>query len=197
VHQLVFDGVHRVWPACRACCHPDSHEDDITRHLVIRLRQDRTLRDGPIRMHIESQQEHLDMAESEEGAVTGYIDISILFFIGKSRPYLAIECKRLNVIGTDGYRRSLATEYVEAGMLRFVREQYARELPLGGMIGYVMDGDVSFAFSSLRARIQERASDLCSDDTGVREILPPSRFVTVHLRPTRPIELRHYLLSLS
>jgi hypothetical protein len=148
-------------------------------------------------MHIDCQQEHLRLTDAGVAQVGGYLDISILFFIGKSRPYLAVECKRLNVTGTDGYCRSLATEYVEEGMMRFVTEQYASEWPLGGMIGYVMDGDVASAYSSVRGRIEERASDLRCDGLEIREIQPPAKFSTIHSRVAGTIELRHYLLSLA
>ena len=47
----------------------------------------------------------------------------------------------------------LATAYVTQGMIRFITEQYAENLPLGCMLGYVMDGDLAFALSRVEAAI--------------------------------------------
>jgi hypothetical protein len=107
---------------------------------------------------------------------------------------LAIECKRLNVLNKKGERDSLAQEYARKGMMRFINSQYAPALPLGGMIGYVMDGDTTFAFDAVKAKIRADAGLLACDFSRSRDLAPPESFVTAHNRSPVPIELRHILL---
>ena len=51
--------------------------------------------------------------------------------------------KRLNVPRDDG-RRSLAKKCVMDGLSRFTTGQYSENLPVGCMLGYVLDGDVKY-----------------------------------------------------
>ena len=124
----------------------------------------------------------------------GYLDISILFWVGRNNLCLAIECKRLNVRNKKGERDSLAHEYVRKGMMRFVNRQYAPDLPLGGMIGYVMDGDIAFAFAAVKAKIRADAAALSCDLARSRDLVPPQSFLTMHNRSPVEIELRHLFL---
>ena len=65
--------------------------------------------------------------------------------------------KRLNVPRDDG-RRSLAKKYVMDGLSRFTTGQYSENLPVGCMLGYVLDGDVKYVASSVQAKIIEDKS---------------------------------------
>ena len=65
------------------------------------------------------------------------------------------------------------------------------------MIGYVMDNDIEFAYSSLREKLIENAAMLLSDPDPIIAVRPPSTFRTVHRRAPVPIELRHVLVATS
>ena len=110
--------------------------------------------------------------------------------------YLAYECKRLNVTRRDGTYRALAQEYVDEGVMRYVTEQYAEDLPTGCMFGYVMDGDLDFARARIRvAMTGSRAvlglqGDLRAQDPIGRF----QRFATDHVSGGRSIEILHALL---
>ena len=184
--------VETVWPACRVGFHARRTENYITRRLVRRIRRDERIRDSFLQ--VESQRELLDDDPDTDTGPQGYLDISILFWVGRDNLCLAIECKRLNVINKRGERDSLAQEYVRKGMMRFVNGQYAPDLALGGMIGYVMDGDTEFAFSAVRAKIQADATPLSCDLNRSRDLAPPRSFVTAHDRSPVPIDLMHVLL---
>ena len=108
--------------------------------------------------------------------------------------YLAYECKRLNVVREDG-KRSLAREYVMDGLSRFITRQYAENLPVGCMLGYVVDGDLKSAASSVRAKIVECCQDVAlirepRDDVAIGEA---TRFYSRHRRGANggEIEVRH------
>ena len=64
------------------------------------------------------------------------------------------------------------------------------------MVGYVMDGDLSFAYARVKATIEQNRSVLRLQDGPTNE--PPvdamTRFVTTHKRNGNGIELRHALL---
>jgi hypothetical protein len=171
----------------------ESREDPITRDLIVRIRRDRAIRDSPL--WVISQFELLTDVTDRPVVPVGYLDIAIQFLSGSSKLCLAIECKRLNVARKNGRRVSLSGEYVRQGMMRFVSGQYSPDLSLGGMIGYVMDGNVEGAYLAIRKQIEIHASELLCDLSQLRELILPEYFSTEHGRFAVPIELRHLLLS--
>lgn len=84
------------------------------------------------------------------------------------------------------------------GLSRFVTEQYAENFPVGCMLGYVLDGDVPFANSKVRAAIKAKKCDigLTAAPTKDASLGIVKRFSTCHLRPLsgEVIEIRHALL---
>ena len=73
--------------------------------------------------------------------------------------YFCLECKRLNVT-KSGSTRSYATEYVIHGMMRFVTGQYASQVQHGGMLCYVLDGNVAGAIKHVSTVIGRRCEEL-------------------------------------
>lgn len=74
--------------------------------------------------------------------------------------YFSFECKRLRWRFPAGRFDSLANEYVTDGMYRYFNGQYAKDLDKGGMLGYVMDGDVNKAVEDIRKAIEKHKQDL-------------------------------------
>ena len=111
--------------------------------------------------------------------------------------YLAYECKRLNVTH-NRKRESLSMRYVKEGMIRFITEQYADGLPIGCMLGYVIDGDMRFAVGKVHKAIaaNQSALALVQGPVAALPIEKIERFFTTHTRPAskETIELRHALL---
>ena len=188
--QSVLD----VWPQCLRVLPDRPEEDVITFNLVQFLRKDPLVREW---FHSVAFQYHPPGYESNGLAYSkGRIDVAVLLD-PLAEGYLAYECKRLNVVRNDG-RRSLATEYVLDGLARFITGQYAEDLPVGCMLGYVLDGDVAHAASSVRARIVECDQDVAlvmgpRDDVAIGEA---TRFCSRHRRTSNggEIEIRHALL---
>ena len=91
----------------------------------------------------------------------------------------------------NGARQSLATPYVNEGVKRFVTEQYAEGLPVGCMLGYVLDGDMGFAQARVHAAIA-----LTNGPDSASPIACVERFTTDHTRPASGelIHVRHSLL---
>ncbi|WP_024882295.1 hypothetical protein [Methylosinus sp. LW3] len=182
-----------VWPTCLALLPEQPEEDSITINLVALLSQDAVVR--RICYFIVYQHEPFGTHTNGAKYSKGKIDLAVLLDQERER-YVAYECKRLNVIH-GGTRGSLATRYVRDGMMRFLTEQYAEGLPVGCMLGYVMDGDLTFATEQINGAIKANKSAL-----GSIEELPTSqafqgakRFSTLHQRAsTSIIELRHVLL---
>lgn len=135
-------------------------------------------------------------AHTNSGAAISKGQIDIAVFVTREREiYLAYECKRLNVIRPDG-RRALATEYVAQGVMRFITEQYSENLPMGCMLGYVMDGDLKCAYANIKAAIIAEKESLGLQDP--LEINSPvnfiQRFVTRHTINDQSFEMHHALL---
>ena len=86
------------------------------------------------------------------------------------------------------------------GLLKFVVDQYSEHLPVGCMLGYVLDGDVDSAVSKVRATIVESGQDLAlvtvpQDEVAIGEA---TRFSSRHRRRSNggEIEVRHALLPM-
>ena len=183
-----------VWPKCLAMlpCQPD--EDIITINLVDILSKDPQAR--RLFHWLEFQYEPFGYTPDGMAYSKGKIDMVLLLDQERER-YLAYECKRLNVVH-NGKKRSLATPYVTEGLTRFVTEQYAENLPVGCMLGYVMDGDVSVAQAKIHAAIKSRKSDigLAGGPIQDQSIGSVKRFFSRHLRSVsgQEIGIRHALL---
>lgn len=138
----------------------DEREDDITIALCRALKQNRTARN--LMFTIDTQVVELEPAPGED---LGRLDISFRPLVPREDIYFCLESKRLNVV-KDGETRAYASEYVTLGMLRFVTGQYSRAVRHGGMIAYVLDGNVSRAMTNVEANIQRQHSALCMTAPG-------------------------------
>ena len=184
--------VATVWPDSIATLVEQPTEDTITINLVAHLAKDPIVR--RLCHWIEYQFEPFGLSPDGSKFSKGKIDFAVLFDWERER-YLAYECKRLNVVHS-GKRSSLATPYVTEGMMRFLTEQYAEQLPLGCMLGYVLDGDVAFATNKLTVAIAaHKQLGLLNGPTALAAIETVQRFRTQHTRPSgTEIELRHALI---
>lgn len=183
-----------AWPECLAVLPQQPEEDHITINLVARLSKDPIIR--RLCHWVEYQYEPFGHAANGARYSKGRIDIAVLFDRERDR-YLAYECKRLNVrYGSS--RQSLATTYVADGMMRFITEQYAQDLSVGCMLGYVLDGDVRFARARVESAIATNPSvALAGSPTGLAGVIPGvERFGTNHRRANgSDIQLVHSLLA--
>ena len=186
-----------VWPECLRTLPDQPREDDITFNLVVRLRDDRHVRRW---FHFVAFQFHPPGYEPNGLAYSkGRIDVAVLLLDPLAEGYLAYECKRLNHVREDGRRRSLAGEYVTDGLSRFVTEQYSENLPVGCMLGYVLDGDVAYAASSVRKKITacRRKIALIGQPKDEAAVGVATRFSSRHRRQgDGEIEVRHALLPM-
>ncbi len=133
---------------------PDAKEDYMTLALCRALRQNRAVRNLPFQIH--TQQVELDPSPGED---MGRLDIAFNLLVPREEIYFCLEGKRLNVV-KDGIPRSYASEYVRSGMMRFIAGQYSRAVRHGGMIGYVLDQNITRAIANVEANIQARCSAL-------------------------------------
>ena len=145
-----LERVTAVWSECLASLPSEPVEDAITINLVNILSKDRRAR--RLFHWLEFHFEPFGFTPDGMAYSKGEIDMALVLD-GERERYLAYECKRLNVV-RNGKRESLASRYVKEGLMRFVTEQYAESLPVGCMLGYVMDGDVSGAQSGIFAAIR-------------------------------------------
>jgi len=195
VDERLLQRILHVWPTCVALLPDQPEEDTITINLVHLLSIDAAVR--RICHFVIYQHEPFGTHPGGAKFSKGKIDIAVLLDQERER-YLAYECKRLNVI--HGTRASLATRYVNDGMMRFLTEQYAEGLPVGCMLGYVMDGDLAFALTQINGAIaaQKARLGLLAGPASRQSIAGIERFSTSHQRPNKSnIELRHVLLPFS
>ena len=183
-----------VWPKCVAVLPSQPPEDCITINLVNLLSKDPQAR--RLFHWLEFQYEPFGFKLDGTAYSKGKIDMAFIVD-GERERYLAYECKRLNVV-RHGSRSSLATLYVKEGLVRFVTEQYAENLAVGCMLGYVMDGDVEAAETKVHAAIDDHKSRIGLTAGPVQEqsIDDVKRFFSRHLCPAsrQEIEVRHALL---
>ena len=189
-----LERVWAVWDQCVAVLPPDTDEDTITINLVDFLSRDSKAR--RLFHYVEYHYEPFGYTPEGSAYSLGEIDMAVMLDQDRQR-YLAYECKRLNEVRAD-VTRSLATPYVLKGILRFVTEQYADGLPVGCMLGYVMDGNTRAAQSHVAAAMSTHDSQigLVSGPTANQSVCSIIRFSSLHRRTSRRdyIEIRHALL---
>ena len=183
-----------VWPMCLAVLPEKPDEDTITITLVNILSRDARAR--RLFHHLAYQHEPFGYTADGWAYSKGKIDMALLLDQERER-YLAYECKRLNVV-RNGRTSSLATPYVLAGMLRFITEQYAANLPVGCMLGYVLDGNVNAAGTKVRSAINSHSAaiGLVGKPKNGQPVGSVRRLSSLHCRPSNrsDIEIRHALL---
>jgi hypothetical protein len=171
-------------------------EDPITEKLCRYLRQNRDASDLPFRIDI--QLVELDSAFEDD---QGRMDIVFSPMIARENIYFCLECKRLNVV-TNGNLRSYSREYVINGMMRYVTGKYSSAMKHGGMLGYVLNGNVAKAIVNVTGAIQTNyvalgmarpptiaASSIRPKDSRVKE--------TIHTRKhdTNAFQMHHMFVS--
>lgn len=140
--ERLLERICEILPACIAAMPDNPHEDDITVNLINRFHLDAVIR--KLFHHWEYQFEPFGHDHNGVAFSKGKIDFVVCWDQDREK-YLAYEAKRLNVKTAGGGVSSLATAYVTQGVVRFVTEQYSEGLPVGCMLGYVMDGNTSSA----------------------------------------------------
>ena len=188
IDSLVPDILNLViesWDAIRPLSQ-DSREDPTTEELCRLLRLNRNSNNLPFRIDI--QLVDLDPAADED---QGRMDIVFSPLIPDERIYFCLECKRLNVV-KDGKTRSYASEYITHGMLRFICGQYASAVHQGGMLGYVLDGNVAPVIMKIKSLIQSRSEELKVNEL---DIFLPSRICPENLQIKESLHERHHGLG--
>ena len=183
-----------VWPECLSRLQNQPLEDEITTNLVDLLETNPQARQ--MFYWVEYQYEPFGRMSRGKSYSKGQIDIAV--FLDRERErYLAYECKRLNV-KSNGGTKSLATRYVTEGVNRFVTEQYAENLPVGCMLGYVMNGKVSVAQLKIYTAIKDKRNliGLTKGPVEKKPLGNAKRFSSHHIRTGSgtEIEIRHALL---
>jgi hypothetical protein len=130
---------------------PDDHEVPISRRFCEDLRREKDQRRLPFSIWPESTE-----TDPQSGKECGRIDIRFIHGF-RERIYFAFECKRLRI----DRGRPNTHEYVgDDGMMCFITGKYANNLNSGGMIGYIMDGNVSAAINAVENAIAKQAIKL-------------------------------------
>lgn len=168
-------------------------EDEITHDLRHRFGSDPGMR--RLFHFWETQFEPAGLSTSGAYTRDGRIDL-VLFWSQDQTCYLAYEAKRLSVVMPSGFQ-ALSGKYVTEGLLRYVTEKYSEGLPFGGMLGYVLDDDLSAAANRINKVVQSKSSELSLKEGP--EDLPvigtALRFRTQHVRQNgAEIDVAHSLL---
>ena len=162
----------------------DAREDDISKRLYVALvnGKDRNTHAFLIRY----QDVEVDDDLSKE---SGRKDIVFFPSLFDEPIYFCLEAKRLNAL-VSGQRRSLADEYVKEGMQRFVEGKYSRHVRHGGMLGYVLDGDIDRAIANVSncIRLHQAALRMEAPAELLRSRIRPDDPHTRETRHRRPNE---------
>jgi hypothetical protein len=191
----VFDLVLKTWdkldrPAI------DEHEDATTVRLFSAMvrAKDRSVYSFLIRY----QDVEVDFDLDKE---TGRKDIVFFPPFNDEEIYFCLEAKRLNVV-KDGHRRALADEYVKEGMQRFIDRKYSKKVCHGGMLGYVLDGDLNRAMKNVARNISGNYLSLRMQAPGEwadSSMLPSNRNAKEsrhqRIQQTAPILLHHLFVG--
>lgn len=185
----ILDLIVNTWASMPTLA-PDAREDPTTEAFCRRLRISRTAQELPLRIDIQLVELNAE-AEDDQGRM----DIAFSPMVPSEDIYFCLECKRLNAATAHG-TRSYATEYVTHGMLRFIRGQYARNVRIGGMVGYVLDGNVGEAILGISAAMRRREVDLgmTSPATIQRSAVVPGNAEVRETHHTRPANQSRFII---
>jgi hypothetical protein len=156
IESLVPDILHLLvstWDSMPAPV-SDAREDPTTEEFCRCLRKNRAACDLPFQIHTQLVELDPSLGEGQ-----GRMDIVFVPLVPREDVYFCLECKRLNVL-SDERVRPYTSEYITHGMLRFIKRQYAPQMRHGGMLGYVLDGDVEQAVKNVCKLIQSRYEEL-------------------------------------
>lgn len=191
--HLIPDILKLVVDTWRTFAKPKStdHEVPISRRFCEDLRREKDSRRLPFRISPESSE-----TDPISGKEIGRIDIRFTHGY-RDRVYFAFECKRLRINRTTPNTHA----YVSTdGMMCFIDGKYAGNLDSGGMIGYVMDGDVPKAIAAVSKAIANKAMELCLETgTGMTaSSMVPNESVaeTYHKITTRHFTIYHLFLAI-
>ncbi len=175
-------------------------ENDISDRLRDLLDRDPELRFRPVELFREVPIYDRKRARQKQ---LGRTDLIFLYSTGviKPWPYFVIESKRLHVSFPAGWQ-SLVSEYVTGhqGMMCFINGRYASGLASAGMLGYVFDGELEKAKSSVSASIEGNYEKLqcCSlPRLGPSSVLLGNSEVSesTHSLPQGPFTIYHLFLA--
>lgn len=190
VLQLILGGWEQLRPVA-----PDAKEVPVTLRLCATMRNLKALRDSLFAIRPESL-----VLDPETGKELGRIDLE--FTHGDNEDiYFAFECKRLYYQASDGKIRANVSEYTgNGGMMCFITQQYSRGLPHGGMIGYVLNGNVAQTKTAIRKSIEKNRSTLRlkpNTTLGKCALLPRDSHVaeSLHIVGNRDMTIYHVLLA--
>jgi hypothetical protein len=189
--------IKNVWSEVSKLLSSTDKEDSITQRLVDVLRVTGEIKEfGFIDIQFKLREKDL----VGDFSTKGIIDM-VLILDQDHQKYIAYECKRINRIDKNNKRAaSLAGSYVDEGLMRYVNEQYSENLPYGCMIGYVMDGDMSFALQQIFSAINNRKGNLNLITTPTSSAcLKFPRFDTKHkrIRSNSLVDVRHRLYPVT
>lgn len=155
--SLVPDVVELILVAWKAMppIDADAKEDPVSEELCRRLRASRSLLALPLGVHTQFVE-----LESAAEVDQGRIDIVFFPLVPSEEIYFALECKRVNAQQTDGKLRRYYSEYIKHGLMRFVTGQYSQVVRHGGMIAFVLDGDVASAVQGIGRNIAKKRTEL-------------------------------------
>ena len=192
--ERLLERICELLPSCIAALGTNPGEDQITINLVARFHLDEVVR--RIFHHCEYQFEPFGIDKNGASYSKGKIDF-VAFWDLEREKYLAYEAKRLNISSKTGVS-SLATVYVTQGLHRFITEQYSEGLPVGCMIGYVLDGDVASVHPKVEQAIADNSTlvGLLAGPNTLKDLGTATRFETDHQRDNQggQINIRHALV---
>jgi hypothetical protein len=138
VFALVLDAWNRMErPA------PNEHENDTSVRLYVAMVKGKDRQQHPFLIRLQDMEVDTDLEE-----IVGQKDLVFFPPANDEDVYFCLEAKRLNAL-VSGRRNSLAHEYVTKGMQRFVDRKYSRHVHHGGMLGYVLDGEMDRAMANV------------------------------------------------
>ncbi|MGE0529472.1 MAG: hypothetical protein AB7P49_20660 [Bdellovibrionales bacterium] len=140
------------------------------------------------------------LADPNADKESGEVDIRVRSFSPDPDAFFVCECKRLNVHYPSGFKTE-AGEYVgKGGMGCFISGQYPATCNCGGMLGFVMDGDITNAVEAinqalgnnksklfLRKPYQLEQAGICGNDDRIRQ--------TSHDKPNPGFLIYHLLVK--
>lgn len=145
--------IGQAWDDIRSVFVTNSFENDMSRRLKWWIQDEHHDANRP--WSVSSQAEEVALDDKGNIVVTGKPDL----WLNVGSMQILYECKRLNILDKNGNLSRNQKQYTDKnGILRFTSEKYSSRTRICGMIGFVMDGDLADAQTSVVNSIHQCSS---------------------------------------
>ncbi|MCP4702216.1 MAG: hypothetical protein GY862_35960 [Gammaproteobacteria bacterium] len=179
---------------------PEPYEAEVPLSLRLAEQLSTEIKQRGLPLIVRPQESAIESGKRPETTV--HIDVLLNAANAKEQELcFTFECRRLRTPYQDRAYSSAMKYTGKEGMMRFIAGEHGNSLTVGGMIGYVMDGNLKPALKQLKNALDKNRADLCmnpkTDLSSSSESKEKTVKETKHTVSGREFTIYHILLPVE